>query len=63
MQGETVVTEAGLLTAARAVARLVHGERFRGRVVRTLVGGATVWDGGRLARPLGAGRFVRPGME
>jgi dihydroorotase (multifunctional complex type) len=61
MHGETRVTEAGLLTAARSIARLSHGERFAGRIVRTLVGGRSVWAEGRLGPP-GAGRFVRPDL-
>ena len=56
---ETVVTETSLLTAAAPVARLSHGERFRGRVIHTLLTGETVWDGTRPA-PEPRGRFVSP---
>ncbi len=56
--GETHVTADNLLTAAASVARLSHGARFRGRVVRTLLAGETVWDGVRAAA--GRGRFVTP---
>jgi dihydropyrimidinase/allantoinase len=59
MADETHVTAESLLTTAAPVARLSHGERFRGRVVRTLLAGETVWDG-RNAAPAGMGRFVRP---
>jgi dihydroorotase (multifunctional complex type) len=56
---ETAVTETSLLTAAAPVARLSHGERFRGRVIRTLLAGETVWDGTRTL-PEPRGRFVKP---
>jgi dihydropyrimidinase/allantoinase len=59
LAGETHVTAESLLTTAAPVARLSHGERFRGRVVRTLLAGETVWDG-RSAAPAGMGRLVRP---
>jgi dihydropyrimidinase/allantoinase len=55
----TVVTEESLLTAAAPVARLSHGERFRGRVERTILAGATVWDG-KAATVGPRGRFVSP---
>ena len=57
---ETHVTEAGLLTAARANAALSLGERFRGRLMQTLLAGQTVWQDGRLTGTPGAGRFVTP---
>lgn len=59
MAGETHITEAGLLTAARAVARLSHGKRFRGAVVHTLVAGQTVWNGRLIGAP-GMGHFITP---
>jgi dihydroorotase (multifunctional complex type) len=59
MAGETHVTEAGLLTAARSIARLSHGARFRGAVVQTLLAGQTVWHGSLTGRP-GLGRFTTP---
>lgn len=58
----TVVTADSLLTAAAPVARLSHGERFKGRVLRTLLGGETVWDGARVVLA-GRGHFVRPGRS
>ncbi|AXC48441.1 dihydroorotase [Paracoccus suum] len=56
---ETHVTEAGLQTAARAIARLSHGARLRGRLTRTLVAGRSAWDGAHTG-PAGTGRFVSP---
>ena len=56
---QTHVTEASLITAAAAIARLSHGEIFRGKLRRTWLAGQTVWDG----TPTGpaTGRFVTPG--
>ena len=59
---ETVIDEASLQTAARANARLSHGKRYRGRVVRTILAGNTAWDGGAPAGPPGSGRFVTPSL-
>lgn len=59
MAGETHISEASLLTAARSIARLSHGARFQGAVVQTLVAGQTVWKGGLTGRP-GLGRFITP---
>jgi dihydroorotase-like cyclic amidohydrolase len=56
LHGETHITEDGLVTAARASARLYHGRRFRGRIVRTLVAGRTAHGGAVTAR----GRFRGP---
>jgi dihydroorotase-like cyclic amidohydrolase len=55
---ETRVTETSLITAAAPIARLSHGEAFRGRLSRTLLAGQTVWHG----TPNGParGRFVTP---
>jgi dihydroorotase-like cyclic amidohydrolase len=54
----THVTETSLITAAAPIARLSHGEVFRGRLSRTLLAGQSVWRG----TPTGpaAGRFVTP---
>jgi dihydropyrimidinase/allantoinase len=60
MDGETHITEDTLLTNARAISRLTLGRRYRGRILRTILRGATVWDGTRLAAPPGTGRFVAP---
>ncbi len=56
--GETHVTAESLLTTAAPVARLDHGARFRGRIMRTMLAGQTVWDG-QHAVP-GGGQFVTP---
>jgi dihydroorotase-like cyclic amidohydrolase len=58
LNAETHVTAESLLTTAAPVARLDHGARFRGRVVRTILSGETVWDGARAAP--GGGQFVTP---
>ncbi|MEM8665651.1 MAG: dihydroorotase, partial [Pseudomonadota bacterium] len=60
LSSETVVTPDNLLPTARANARLSHGRRYRGRIVRTILRGRTVWDGKRLTGTPGEGRFVRP---
>jgi dihydropyrimidinase/allantoinase len=60
MGGETHITEATLLTNARAISRLTLGRRYRGRILRTILRGATVWDGTSLTAPPGTGRFVTP---
>ncbi len=58
--GTTDVTETSLLTAARANARLSHGEHFRGRLAATLLAGIPVWQDGRLTDTPPAGQFVTP---
>jgi dihydropyrimidinase/allantoinase len=60
MQGETHITDATLLTNARAISRLTAGRRYRGRILRTLVRGRTVWDGTSIIAPPGTGRFITP---
>jgi len=60
LSGETLPTPETMLTAARGVARLAHGERYRGRVAATVLAGRTVWDGTAITGTPGAGRFVRP---
>ena len=49
-----------LFTKARACDKLYEGLTFRGRVVRTLVHGATVFADGEIVGERGGGRFVRP---
>ena len=61
LSAETRPTADTLLTASRAVARLAHGQRYRGRVAATFVGGRPVWDGATVTAPPGTGVFVRPG--
>jgi dihydropyrimidinase/allantoinase len=60
MGGETHITEATLLTNARAISRLTDGRRYKGRILRTILRGATVWDGAAISAPPGTGRFVTP---
>jgi dihydroorotase-like cyclic amidohydrolase len=60
MGGETHITETTLLTNARAISRLTDGRRYKGRILRTILRGVTVWDGAALTAPPGTGRFVTP---
>ena len=60
LTGETVPTVDTLRTAARHVARLAHGQRYRGRVAATFLAGAPIFDGTEVTASPGAGRFVRP---
>jgi dihydroorotase (multifunctional complex type) len=60
LTGETVPTPETLRTAARHVARLAHGQRYRGRVAATVLAGAPIFDGTEVTASPGAGRFVRP---
>lgn len=63
LTAETVIEQNSLKTAARANARLSHGKRYRGRVVRTLLGGKTVWDGSNFVGAHGNGCFVKPKLS
>lgn len=60
LEGETRPTAENLRTAARDLARLAHGQTYRGRVAATFVAGRQVWDGSAVDAPAGWGRFVRP---
>jgi dihydroorotase (multifunctional complex type) len=60
MAGETHITEATLLTSARAISPLTGGRRYRGRILRTILRGRTLWDGAAIAAPPGTGHFVTP---
>ena len=60
LTGETVPTPETLRTAARQVARLAHGQRYRGRVAATFLAGAPIFDGTEVTASPGTGRFVRP---
>lgn len=60
LAGETCPAPDNLLTAARAVARLAHGQRYRGRVAATFLEGRQVWDGAGITAAPGTGVFVRP---
>ena len=55
----THITQDTLLSFARDVAHLYYGARFSGRVMRTIVAGRTVYDGGIVGRP-GWGRYATP---
>ena len=61
LAGETRPTTASLLTAARDVARLAHGGRYRGKVAATFLAGRPIWDGTSITVAPGTGAFVRPG--
>ena len=60
LAARTRVTLDGLLTAAAPVARLSHGEAFRGRVLRSWLAGRTIWNGALPEGRRGEGRFVSP---
>ncbi len=61
LAGETRPSPETLVTAARDLARLAHGQTYRGRVAATFVAGRQVWDGSSVNAPPGWGCFVRPG--
>lgn len=54
------VDRAKFFTKSRDAARLFHGRTFRGRVVRTIVRGETVYENGQIVGQRGHGQFVRP---
>jgi dihydropyrimidinase/dihydroorotase/allantoinase len=60
MDGETHITEATLLTNARAISRLTHGARYAGRIALTILRGTTTWDGTTVTAAPGTGQFVTP---
>ncbi|NNF39029.1 MAG: dihydroorotase family protein [Gemmatimonadetes bacterium] len=60
LDASTTPTEQNLRTAARHVARLSYGQRYRGRVATTFLAGRPVFDGADVAATPGTGRFVRP---
>jgi dihydroorotase (multifunctional complex type) len=61
LSGETRPTEESLRTAARHVARLAWGQRYRGRVAATFLHGTPIFDGQNIMAGPGSGSFVRPG--
>ncbi|MDF2797845.1 MAG: dihydroorotase [Devosia sp.] len=60
LAGTTSIERDTLQTFARDVAQLYYGARFTGRVMRTIVGGASVYDGTIGGQP-GWGRYTSPG--
>lgn len=60
LAGETVLSADTLHTHAREVAQLFEARRLRGKVVRTILRGRTVFDKGFVTGAEGAGRFVTP---
>lgn len=58
--GSWTVDRTKLFTKSRDSARLFDGRTFRGRIVRTVVRGQTVYQDGRIVGQAGYGRFVRP---
>jgi dihydroorotase-like cyclic amidohydrolase len=55
MAAETHITEATLLTNARAISRLTRRAAVPGPILRTILRGATVWDGAAITAPPGPG--------
>ncbi len=48
---------------ARDVAHLFYGHELKGKVVRTLVAGETVFSDGEVVGPKGAGRYITPAFR
>lgn len=64
LAAETVLTADTMHSHAREVGHLFHGRRLRGRVVRTLLAGRTVFADGEVTGVPGGGRFVAgPGIQ
>lgn len=60
LSGTTRLEPGTMLTAARDVARLSHGTTWRGAIRRTIVRGATIWDGQAITGQPGTGRPLSP---
>lgn len=60
LAGETVLNAQTLHTHAREVAHLFEGRRLRGKVVRTLLKGNTVFRDGEVLGRQGQGAYVTP---
>ncbi len=60
LAGETTFAPETLHTHARDVAHLFYGRRLRGRVVRTILAGRTVYADGTVTGAEGGGRHVTP---
>lgn len=56
----TEISAASLHTNARDVAQLFEGRRLRGKVMRTILAGRTVFCGGAVTGPVGGGRHISP---
>lgn len=63
LAGETRPSPDTLLTEARHVALLAHGQRYRGRVAETWLKGDQIWNGADITAPLGTGNFTRPTLD
>jgi allantoinase len=61
LERDSIVDPQRLFTAAREVAGLYAGRRFRGAVDMTIVGGRVVFENGQVTGKPGDGRFV-PGI-
>ena len=59
LSGETEIRPDTLHSFAKDVAQLYYGARFKGRVLRTIVNGRTVYDGSIVGAP-GWGRYTTP---
>lgn len=57
---DTVIRAETLQTQARGATGIYAGRRFRGKVMRTIVGGATVFSDGAITGRGGEGAFVAP---
>ncbi len=60
LNGETTFSPKTMHTHAREVAHLFYGRTLRGKVVRTVVAGKTVFLDGEILGPAGAGRYITP---
>ncbi len=58
-QACTTISADTLQTHAREVAHLFYGRSFRGKVVRTMLAGRTVYADGEVTGQRGGGKFVR----
>lgn len=62
-QAETVISSRTLHTHARNCAHLFEGRHLRGKVIRTLLAGRTVFADGAVTGQPGGGRHVRPPLR
>lgn len=59
----TTISEDMLFSKARACDKLYEGMTFQGKVRRTIVGGRTVFEDGKIVGEAGWGKFVRPEVQ